>query len=65
LNSLTACSKEVTTGMTGPMGSGLPQLGLPRRLAIVGFALPLNRKMRTIMTTSFGFLKAAFGFNPD
>jgi hypothetical protein len=33
--------------MTGPMGSGLPQLGLPRRLAIVGFALPLNRRVLT------------------
>ncbi len=47
LNSLTACSKEVTTGMTGPMGSGLPQLGLPRRLAIVGFALPFKYKVLT------------------
>lgn len=33
--------------MTGPMGSGLPQFGLPRRLAIVGFALPLDRKVLT------------------
>ena len=35
--------------MTGPMGSGLPQLGLPRRLAIIGFALPLDRRMLTFM----------------
>src|SRR5271163_1439051 len=34
LNSLTTCSKEVTVGTTGPIGSGLPQLGLPRRFAI-------------------------------
>src|SRR5947209_17181518 len=34
LNSLTACSNDVTTGTTGPMGSGLPQFGLPRLLAI-------------------------------
>src|ERR1700729_1025301 len=36
LNSLTTCSKEVTVGTTGPMGSGLPQFGLPRRFAILG-----------------------------
>jgi hypothetical protein len=52
LNSLTACSNEVTTGMTGPMGSGLPQLGLPRRLAIVGFTLPLDERVLTLMTYS-------------
>src|SRR5438132_182344 len=34
LNSFTACSKEGTTGMTGPMGSGFPQFGFPRRRAI-------------------------------
>jgi hypothetical protein len=31
---LTTCSNEVTVGTTGPIGSGLPQFGLPRRLAI-------------------------------
>lgn len=36
LYSLTTCSKDVTVGMTGPMGSGLPQFGLPRRFAICG-----------------------------
>ncbi len=34
LYSLTICSKEVMVGTTGPMGSGLPQLGFPRRLAM-------------------------------
>lgn len=34
LYSLTTCSKEVTVGTTGPIGSGLPQFGLPRRFAI-------------------------------
>src|ERR1700678_2005462 len=34
LYSLTTSSKEVTVGTTGPMGSGLPQLGFPRRFAI-------------------------------
>src|SRR6266700_4128852 len=34
LNSFTICSKEVTVGATGLMGSGLPQFGFPRRFAI-------------------------------
>src|SRR6185437_12251735 len=34
LYSFTTCSKEVTVGTTGPIGSGLPQLGFPRRFAI-------------------------------
>ena len=36
LYSFTACSNDVTMGTTGPIGSGLPQLGLPRLFAIVG-----------------------------
>src|SRR5438270_11061481 len=42
LYSFTACSKEVTVGMTGPIGSGLPQLGFPRRLAIMSSNLPIK-----------------------
>src|ERR1700761_11556 len=37
LYSLTTCSNEVMVGTTGPIGSGLPQLGLPRRFAMDGF----------------------------
>src|SRR5208337_3477737 len=37
LNSFTTCSNSVMVGTTGPIGSGLPQLGLPRRFAIVQF----------------------------
>jgi hypothetical protein len=44
------------------MGSGLPQFGLPRRLAIVGFALPLDGEMRALMIYLLGFLKTAVGF---
>src|ERR1700688_3087089 len=33
-DSLTTSSKDVTVGTTGPIGSGLPQFGLPRRFAI-------------------------------
>ena len=35
LNSFTTCSNSVMVGTTGPIGSGLPQLGLPRLFAIV------------------------------
>src|ERR1017187_3296769 len=35
LNSFTTCSNSVIVGTTGPMCSGLPQLGLPRRFAII------------------------------
>src|SRR6185437_16555817 len=31
LNSFTTCSNDVTVGTTGPIGSGLPQFGFPRR----------------------------------
>jgi hypothetical protein len=30
----------VTMGITGPIGSGLPQFGFPRLFAIVRFVLP-------------------------
>src|ERR1700750_2566642 len=34
LYSFTTCSNDVMVGTTGPIGSGLPQFGLPRRFAI-------------------------------
>src|SRR5438874_773979 len=34
LYSLTTCSNSVTVGTIGPIGSGLPQLGLPRLFAM-------------------------------
>src|ERR1700694_4360006 len=34
LYSCTTCSNSVIVGTTGPMGSGLPQFGFPRRLAM-------------------------------
>ena len=34
LYSFTICSNDVTVGTTGPIGSGLPQFGFPRRFAI-------------------------------
>src|SRR5438309_74797 len=43
LNSLTACSNEVTTGITGPIGSGLPQFGFPRRFAMMNSVHPSLR----------------------
>src|ERR1035437_10007656 len=41
LNSFTTCSKDVTVGTTGPIGSGLPQFGFPRRFAISYILCPL------------------------
>src|ERR1700693_3435966 len=34
LYSRTTCSNSVMVGTTGPIGSGLPQFGFPRRLAM-------------------------------
>src|SRR4029077_2174364 len=34
LYSRTTCSNSVMVGVMGPIGSGFPQLGFPRRLAI-------------------------------
>src|SRR5690348_1296197 len=34
LYSLTTCSNSVTVGTIGPIGSGLPQFGLPRLFAM-------------------------------
>src|ERR1700760_5022753 len=34
LYSRTTCSNSVTVGVIGPMGSGLPQFGFPRRFAM-------------------------------
>src|SRR6266568_4092140 len=34
LNSRTTCSNSVMVGVTGPIGSGLPQLGLPLLFAM-------------------------------
>src|SRR5712672_2762546 len=34
LYSRTTCSNSVMVGVTGPIGSGLPQLGFPRRFAM-------------------------------
>src|SRR5208282_1564224 len=34
LYSCTTCSNSVIVGVTGPIGSGLPQFGFPRRFAM-------------------------------
>ena len=48
LYSFTTISKDVMVGTTGPMGSGLPQLGLPRRFAMNSFlALPAANRRNT------------------
>src|ERR1700712_180950 len=45
LYSFTTCSKDVTVGTTGPIGSGLPQFGFPRRFAIL--SIPHQSKENT------------------
>src|ERR1017187_8478643 len=64
LYSCTTCSNSVIVGTTGPIGSGLPQLGLPRRLAMK------NIPSRGIMTASIKSLSAliprrAPGIHPE
>src|SRR5712671_3397015 len=45
LYSRTTCSNSVMVGVTGPIGSGLPQLGFPRRFAMG--KKPFYKKMTT------------------
>jgi len=43
LYSCTTCSNSVMVGVTGPIGSGLPQFGFPRRLAMQNVTLLWNK----------------------
>src|SRR5438045_8874788 len=52
LNSFTACSNDVTTGTTGPMGSGFPQFGFPRRLAMISTCLYYDQLFRLLANPS-------------
>src|SRR5271170_6104354 len=54
LNSFTTCSKEVTVGTTGPIGSGFPQFGLPRRFAIVFYLLGVWTHQRRELSPACG-----------
>jgi hypothetical protein len=38
LYSRTTCSNSVMVGVIGPIGSGFPQFGFPRRFAMGGYA---------------------------
>ena len=53
LNSFVICSKEVTVGTTGPMGSGLPQFGFPRRFAIDFYVL--ERRILPVTSSDMGW----------
>src|ERR1700680_293861 len=49
LYSRTTCSNSVMVGVMGPIGSGLPQFGFPRRLAMKS-AFPLRgMKLQTCL----------------
>src|SRR6266849_6300487 len=72
LYSRTTCSNSVIVGVTGPIGSGLPQLGFPRRLAMGKKTLscikitattvfPLNLIPRTVRGIHAPLRKSATG----
>src|SRR3954451_2203612 len=54
LYSFTTCSNSVTVGTTGPIGSGLPQFGFPRRLA-----------MRKSVSSASDFIKSLAPYQLD
>src|ERR1700691_2245414 len=54
LYSCTTCSNSVIVGVTGPIGSGFLQLGLPRRLAMKN--VPSRTRMRTSFFVSLYFV---------
>jgi hypothetical protein len=53
LYSRTTCSNSVIVGVIGPIGSGLPQLGFPRRLAMNIYASYLGMKLQTMNFPTF------------
>src|SRR5208337_2574294 len=60
LYSRTTCSNSVMVGVMGPIGSGLPQLGFPRRLAID----ITPRASDKFTPVEFRFIPLAEGFTP-
>jgi len=52
LNSLTTCSNSVMVGTTGPIGSGFPQFGLPRRFAMIKFYPAFRNEVPLELTES-------------
>jgi len=53
LYSRTTCSNSVMVGTMGPIGSGLPQFGFPRRLAM---KLPFLQKGNKLSTSKMLYL---------
>src|SRR5713226_645293 len=63
LYSCTTCSNSVIVGVTGPIGSGLPQLGFPRRFAM-GKKTLSNVKITTSSVNSLSLIpKNVFGIH--
>src|SRR6267378_3312576 len=52
LYSRTTCSNSVMVGVTGPIGSGLPQLGFPRRFAMGKKTFPTKITATTLFPRS-------------
>src|SRR5258708_6930619 len=53
LYSRTTCSNSVMVGVTGPIGSGLPQLGFPRRFAMGKKTFPTKNDSPTVFPEEF------------
>src|SRR6267154_3496071 len=60
LYSRTTCSNSVMVGTIGPIGSGLPQLGFPRRFAMK-LAFPTNGGMNSLNTAMCLILRLVEG----
>jgi len=64
LYSRTTCSNSVMVGTIGPMGSGLPQLGFPRRFAMQN-AFPTKEGMKSIDCSMYMILRRLLGFREN
>jgi hypothetical protein len=64
LYSRTTCSNSVMVGTIGPIGSGLPQLGFPRRFAMQK-AFPTEGEMKAIDYSMYMILRRLWGFREN
>src|ERR1035438_3123342 len=65
LYSCTTCSNSVMVGVTGPIGSGLPQFGFPRRLAMKNIPSRIKIKTDLLNAVSFDSKASARDFSTE